>query len=66
MLWRKQSHGPRSVAGSDYLSCMWSVVETCRQRGRCEWDYLTACLIAAVEGHVLPLLLTPAVDAHAA
>ncbi len=66
VLWRKQSHGPRGVAGSEYLSCIWSVVETCRQRGWGVWDYLTACLTAAAEGHGLPSLLTPALDAHAA
>ncbi len=66
VLWRKQSHGPRSMDGREYLSCIWSVVETCRQRGRGAWDYLTACLAAAAERHVLPSLLTPAVDAHAA
>jgi transposase len=66
VLWRKQSHGPRGVSGSAYLGCIWSVVETCRQRGRGVWDYLTACLSAAAEGHVLPSLLTPAVGAHAA
>ena len=66
VLWRKQSHGPRSGRGSEYLSCIWSVVETCRQRGRGVWDYLTVCLAAAAEGRVLPSLLTPAVDAHVA
>ena len=66
VLWRKQSHGPRSGRGSEYLSCIWSVVETCRQRGRGVWDYLTACLAAVDEGGALPSLLTPTVDAHAA
>ncbi len=66
VLWRKQSHGPRSGRGSEYLSCIWSVVETCRQRGRGVWDYLTACMRAAAEGRALPALLTPALDAHAA
>jgi transposase len=34
VLWRKQSHGPKSAAGCAYLECIWSVVETCRQQGR--------------------------------
>ena len=34
VLWRKMSHGPKSVVGSEYLACIWSVVETCRQQGR--------------------------------
>jgi transposase len=66
VLWRKQSHGPRGAAGSEYLGCIWSVVETCRQRGQDVWDYLTACLTAATDGRVLPSLLTPTVGPHAA
>lgn len=66
VLWRKQSHGPRSEVGSDYLACIWSVVETCRQQGRDVWSFLTACLSAAAEGRIVPSLLTSAVDAHAA
>jgi transposase len=66
VLWRKQSHGPRSGVGSDYLACIWSVVETCRQQGRDVWSFLTACLSAAAEGRLVPSLLTSAVDAHAA
>jgi transposase len=66
VLWRKQSHGPKSAAGCAYLANIWSVVETCRQRGRCVWDYLTACTAAAAEGRVLPSLLTVPSDVHAA
>jgi transposase len=66
VLWRKQSHGPKSVAGCAYLGCIWSVVETCRQRGRGVWDFLTACMAAAAEGRVLPSLLTLPNTAHAA
>ena len=66
VLWRKQSHGPRSGSGADYLARIWSVVETCRQQGRSVWDYLTACVAAAAEDRHLPSLLIPAVDAHAA
>lgn len=66
VLWRKMSHGPKSVVGSEYLGCIWSVVETCRQHGRGVWDYLTACMAAAAEGRVLPSLLTLPSGAHAA
>jgi transposase len=66
VLWRKQSHGPKSVAGSEYLGCIWSVVETCRQQGRGVWDFLTACMAAAAEGRVLPSLLTVPSDVQAA
>jgi transposase len=66
VLWRKQSHGPKSERGSEYLSCIWSVVETCRQLDRNVWDYLTACVSASSQGQVAPSLLTKAVNAHAA
>jgi transposase len=57
VLWRKMSHGPKSVKGSEYLACIWSVVETCRQQGRSVWDFLTLCMAAAVEGLIMPSLL---------
>ncbi len=66
VLWRKQSHGPRGERGCAYLSCIWSVVETCRQQGRDVWDYLTACVSASAQGQAVPSLLTTAVNAHAA
>src|SRR5215831_16065590 len=66
VLWRKMSHGPKSAKGSEYLACIWSVVETCRQQGRSVWDFLTACMAAAAEGRVLPSLLTMPSDVHAA
>jgi transposase len=66
VLWRKMSHGPKSVVGSEYLGCIWSVVETCRQHGRGVWDFLAACMAAAAEGRDLPSLLTMSNTAHAA
>jgi transposase len=66
VLWRKVSHGPKSVVGSEYLGRIWSVVETCRQHGQGVWDFLTACMAAAAEGRVLPSLLTVPSDVHAA
>jgi transposase len=66
VLWRKMSHGPKSVAGSEYLGCIWSVVETCRQQSRGVWDYLTSCVAAAAEGCVMPSLLNLSNTAHAA
>ena len=66
VLWRKMSHGPKSVVGSEYLGSIWSVVETCRQQGRGVWDFLTACMTAAAQGRVLPSLLTMSNTAHAA
>jgi transposase len=57
LLWRKQSHGPKSVAGSEYLGCIWSVVETCRQQGRSVWDFLTEYDTAVAEGRAVPSLL---------
>jgi transposase len=66
VLWRKQSHGPKSTAGCAYLGCIWSVVETCRQQGRDVWGFLTECVSAAAQGCVSPSLLTMSNTAHAA
>ena len=66
LLWRKMSHGPKSVAGSEYLACIWSVVETCRQQGRNVWEFLTECVSAFAEGRLAPSLLQPAIEAQAA
>ena len=57
VLWRKQSHGPKSAGGATYLAHIWTVVETSRQHGRNVWEYLTACVTAASAGQALPLLL---------
>ena len=59
VLWRKQSHGPKSAAGCAYLGCIWSVVETCRQQSRDVWGYLTECIAAVAEGCAVPSLLSP-------
>ena len=66
VLWRKMSHGPKSVKGSEYLACIWSVVETCRQQRRNVWDFLTACMAAAAQGRIMPSLLPLPNTAHAA
>jgi transposase len=57
VLWRKQSHGPKSAAGAAYLAHIWSVVETCRQHGQNVWAFLAACVAAADHGRPLPDLL---------
>jgi transposase len=66
VLWRKMSHGPKSVKGSEYLARIWSVVETCRQQGRDVWEFLTSFMAAAAEECDLPSLLTKPNTAHAA
>jgi hypothetical protein len=60
------SHGPKSVKGSEYLACIWSVVETCCQQGRSVWNFLTVCMAAADEGRIMPSLLSLPNTAHAA
>ena len=66
VLWRKMSHGPKSTKGWEYLACIWSVVETCRQQGRGVWSYLTECVAGVAEGRALPSLLTLPNTANAA
>ncbi|WP_020475837.1 IS66 family transposase [Zavarzinella formosa] len=57
VIWRKQSHGPKSESGAKYLANIWSVVETCRQQGRKVWDFLADCFNAAQAGGPLPCLV---------
>ena len=66
VLWRKMSHGPKSVVSSEYLGCIWSVVETCRQQGRGVWDFLTEGIAAVAQGYAVPSLFTPPNAARAA
>lgn len=66
VLWRKMSHGPKSVKGSGYLACIWSVMETCRQQGRSVWAFLTVCTASVAQGRSLPSLLTLPNSARAA
>ena len=66
VLWRRMSHGPKSMQGSEYLACFWSVVETCSQQGRCVWDFLTICMASAAQGRSLASLLTLPNSAQAA
>lgn len=57
VIWRKQSHGPKSEAGALYMANIWSVVETCRQQKRNVWEYLTRCVQAMHANEPLPSLL---------
>lgn len=57
VIWRKQSLGTSSEAGSRYVERLLSVLETCRRRGRDVAAYLTDCFHAAVRGHAIPSLL---------
>ena len=66
VIWRKQSHGPKSESGAKYLANIWSVVETCRQQGRQVWDFLAACFDAAQAGRRLPRLVTTDTQTQAA
>jgi transposase len=54
VIWRKQSLGTASVAGSRFVERLLSVVETCRRRGVDVAGYLTACFEAAGRGGVVP------------
>jgi len=66
VIWRKQSHGPKSEAGATYLANIWSVVETCRQQGRQVWDFLAHCFDAAQADRPLPCLVDSKVQPQAA
>ena len=66
VIWRKQSHGPKSESGATYLANIWSVVETCRQQGRKVWDFLADCFEATQAGRPLPRLVAPETQPQAA
>ncbi len=66
VIWRRQSHGPKSESGAKYLANIWSVVETCRQHGGHVWGFLTQCLTAAHDGRPLPSLVPPKTQTQAA
>jgi transposase len=57
VLWRKKSFGTRSVAGSQYVERILTVVASCRLQGRNTLDYLTNVCQAAHENKHVPSLL---------
>ena len=57
VLWRKNSHGSESAAGSHFVANILSVVQTCRQQGKKVVDVLTACCEASRHHTALPSLL---------
>lgn len=57
VLWRKKSFGTRSVAGSQFVERLLTVVATCRLQGRNVWAYLTAACAAAIRQQPSPTLL---------
>lgn len=66
VIWRKQSHGPKSETGATYLANIWSIVETCRQQGRKVWDFLAECFAAAQAGRPMPGLVAQQTQPQAA
>ena len=59
VMWRKTSGGTASVAGSQFVSRLLSVIETCRQQGRSVLDFLTSCFEANLRSQPVPSLLGP-------
>jgi transposase len=57
VIWRRTSHGTDAEAGSRYVERMLTAVATCRQRGRDVLGFLTACLLARLDGTPAPSLL---------
>ena len=58
VLWRKDSFGSDSEAGSRFAERLLTVVASCRQQGRRLLDYLVAAGEAALEGTAAPSLLS--------
>jgi transposase len=57
VLWRRNSQGTSSAAGSRFVENILSVVETCRQQGRDVLGYVTSCCEAALRQMAPPSLL---------
>jgi transposase len=57
VLWRKQSLGTKTDAGSQFVARMLSVATTCQQQQRPLLDYLTAVCSAQHAGQPIPSLL---------
>jgi len=57
VIWRGLSHGTQSEAGSRFVECILTVVETCRQQERNPLDYLRRAVLAHRQGLSVPSLL---------
>ena len=57
VLWRKNSFGTHSAAGSRFAERMLTVATTLRQQGRNVVDYVTQTSVAALHGQSAPSLL---------
>lgn len=56
VLWRKTSHGTRSVRGARFVERMLTVLETLRVQGRDAWAFLERVMQTSVRGAPLPTL----------
>ena len=66
VLWRKNSFGTQSEAGSRFVERILTVAETLRQQGRNVLQYMTAAIQAALDGTTAPSLLpSVGMEAHA-
>jgi transposase len=57
VLWRKESFGTQSEAGSRFVESMLTVVTTLKQQQRNVLEYLTEACEAALRGDAAPSLL---------
>ena len=57
VMWRKTSGGTASVVGSQFVSRLLGVMETCRQQGRSVLDFLTSCFEANLRSQPVPSLI---------
>ncbi len=64
VLWRRQSFGSQSQAGSIFVACMLTVVTSLRAQNRNVLAYLTQASQAARQGKTAPSLLPTAIQVH--
>ena len=60
VIWRKLSFGTKSAAGSRFVECMLTVIETCRRQSRDTYAWLTATIEANLNQQTTPSLLSGA------
>jgi transposase len=65
VLWRKNSFGTKSEAGSRFVERILTVAGTLRQQGRNVLQYMTAAIQARLDGTPAPSLLPVRVEAQA-
>ena len=58
VIWKRLSFGTQSDSGSRFVETLLTVIETCRQQKRHQFEYLCETLQAVTAAELPPLLFT--------